>query len=129
MFLVFQIDAIPNLERFCGTVEVLLVKAIQLNDFGVACDDLDLVTFRRSAPLCCADLIAVQCEGLATAAGFPAETGFRQSASTRLLAKVKERILKGLPSLKSGNAQITTMCTYMAGWLRRSQQPQTVSQG
>lgn len=88
MFLVLQIDAVPDLECLRSAVEIFLLKAVELDDFGVACDDLYLVTFRCPAPLRCADLVAVQSEGVTAAAGFPTETGLRKPTPTRLFGEV-----------------------------------------
>ena len=39
MFLVFEIDPIPDLEGFCGAIEIFLFESIELNDGWVPCDD------------------------------------------------------------------------------------------
>lgn len=45
MFLVFEVDAIPDLESLCGAIKVFLFESVELDDGGVPCDDFDLVAF------------------------------------------------------------------------------------
>lgn len=46
-----EVDAVPELEELAQTLKVLLLEAVEEDEFGGALQDLDLKTLRSTAPL------------------------------------------------------------------------------
>jgi hypothetical protein len=84
----------------------LLVKSIQLDDSRCPRQDLQLISFRRSTPLCCADVAAVQGKSITSAHGAPTQAALCQFAFPGLLRQVEVDILEALPGGSSAFAHL-----------------------
>jgi hypothetical protein len=90
------LNAVPGLEDLAETLVVFLRKSVELNDTGIAMQDLDLVPSRRSAPLCGADAGVLQCEGLAATRWLPTQAILGKSALACLLRQVEVDVIETL---------------------------------
>ncbi len=84
-----EIDAVPELEELAQALKVLLLEAVEEDDFGGPLQDLDFEAFGGAAPLRRDDVAAVEREGVAARRGFPAEPVLGESALPRLLGQVE----------------------------------------
>lgn len=108
MLLGIEVDAIPVFEDFDKTLEVFLLKAVEMDYFGGALENLDLEAFRGAAPLGTGNVAAVESPGVATARGLPAETIFSEATFTGLLGEVEEDIVEGFTGRRT-NSQLGRM--------------------
>lgn len=96
VLLVLQRRAVPVLEDLAETLVVFLREAVQLDDAGVALQDLHLVAARGSAPLCAADVALVQCEGLTAGRRLPAQSVLGKPALAGLFGEIQVDVIETL---------------------------------
>lgn len=75
----------------------LLLETVELHHLGIALENLDLVAFRSSAPVCPGDITRLESDCIAATSGLPTEAGFRESAFAALLGQVQVDVIEALP--------------------------------
>lgn len=82
-----------------GCVANLLLEAVELHHLGIALQNLDLVAFRGSAPVCAGNVARFESDCIAAASGLPTEPGFRKAAFPALLGQVQVDVIEALPEV------------------------------
>ncbi|RBQ83434.1 hypothetical protein VDGD_20950 [Verticillium dahliae] len=96
VLLVLEGRAVPVLEELRQALKLLLREAVELDDAGVAAEDLDLVALGGATPLGGCDGAGVEGEGVTSAGGLPSQARLGESALAARLGQIQEDAVEAL---------------------------------